>query len=67
MVHFTVVWAWALSVEREAHNNDTSKRRGVKLMSKVKQAKEAIAAALPNQPMERTPPRCALRRRSRAR
>ncbi len=51
----------------EARNNDTSERRGVQLRSRAKQMKEAVGVALPNQPMERTPPRCARLRRSSAR
>jgi hypothetical protein len=51
----------------EARNNDTSERRGVQLRSRAKQMKEAFGVALPNQSMERTPPRCARLRRSSAR
>ncbi len=67
MVLSRIGQAKALSAESEARDNDTSERRGVQLRSTAKQLKEAIGVALPNQPMERTPPRCARLRRSSAR
>jgi hypothetical protein len=67
MVLSRIARASALPLESKARNNDTSERRGVQLRSKAKQAKAVVEVALPNQPMERTPPRYARLRRSSAR
>ena len=67
MPELNVARVQGLPREYKGHDNDTTTRRGVQLKLESKRMKEAVEVALPNQPMERTPPRCARLRRSSAR